>query len=142
LRRGSGFWTLRVPFLGIAPLVFAVESSGTSRYDSLQATVNKRMSGGVQFLAAYTLSRSVDSAQDSLGAAAFCVYGATVFGQQVFNNQNDVDAQRGPSDFDRRHRFVLSYVWQLPEPGGQRYLLTKLAEGWAFGDGPIVVEKR
>ena len=28
----------RVPFLGIAPLVFGVESIGTSRYDSLQAT--------------------------------------------------------------------------------------------------------
>ena len=47
----------RVPFLGVAPLVFAVESSGTSRYDSLQATVNKRLSHGFQFLAAYTLSQ-------------------------------------------------------------------------------------
>ena len=123
----------RVPFLGIAPLVFSVESIGTSRYDSLQATVNKRLSHGFQFLAAYTLSRSVDSAQDSLGSAAFGVYGATVFGEQVFNDQNDVAAQRGPSDFDRRHRFVLSYVWQLPEPAGDhRHLLSKVAEGWGF----------
>ena len=131
----------RVPFLGIAPLVFAVESIGTSRYDSLQATLNKRLSHGFQFLAAYTLSRSVDSAQDSLGSAAFGVYGATVFGEQVFNDQNDVAAQRGPSDFDRRHRFVVSYIWQLPEPAGDhRHLLSKLAEGWAAlgsRDAPI-----
>ena len=109
----------RVPFLGLAPLAFGVESVGRSRYDSLQATVNKRLSHGLQFLAAYTLSRSVDTAGDSLGSAAFGQYGAPVFGEQVFNDQNDVAAQRGPSDFDRRHRFVLNYVWQP-------------AAGWAF----------
>jgi Carboxypeptidase regulatory-like domain len=122
----------RVPFLGVGPLVFAVESSGTSRYDSLQATVNKRLSRGFQFLAAYTLSRSVDTAQDSLGSAAFGVYGATVFGEQVFNDQNHVAAQRGPSDFDRKHRFVLSGVWQVPQPPTRHGLLRTLAEGWAI----------
>jgi hypothetical protein len=123
----------RVPFLGVAPLVFGVESIGISRYDSLQATVNKRLSHGFQFLAAYTLSRSVDTGQDSLGSAAFGVYGATVFGEQVFNDQNDVGAQRGPSDFDRRHRFVVSYTWQLPEPAsGRRFSPSKLAGGWAI----------
>ena len=95
-------------------LCLASKAAGTSRYDSLQATLNKRLSHGFQFLAAYTLSRSVDSAQDSLGSAAFGIYGATVFGEQVFNDQNDLAAQRGPSDFDRRHRFVLSGTWQLP----------------------------
>jgi hypothetical protein len=61
------------------------------------------------------LSRSIDSAQDSLGSSGFGVYGATVFGEQVFNDQNDVAAQRGPSDFDRRHRFVVSGSWELPK---------------------------
>src|SRR5262249_42725859 len=71
----------RVPFLGVGPLVFRVESAGTSSYDSLQATLNKRMSHGLQLLTAYTLSRSIDSAQDSLGSAAFGLYGVTVFGE-------------------------------------------------------------
>jgi hypothetical protein len=123
----------RVPFLGVGPLVFGVESSGTSRYDSLQATINKRLSHGFQLLAAYTLSRSVDSAQDSLGSAAFGVYGATVFGEQVFNDQNDVAGQQGPSDFDRRHRFVLSGTWQLPQPAPhKRMSFRTLGEGWAI----------
>jgi len=122
----------RVPFLGIAPLVFGVESIGTSKYDSLQASVNKRLSRGFQFLAAYTLSRSVDTAQDSLGSAAFGVYGATVFGEQTFNDQNDVAAQRGPSDFDRTHRFVLSGTWQVPQPPTRHGLLSTLGEGWAI----------
>jgi Carboxypeptidase regulatory-like domain len=122
----------RVRFLGIAPLLFGVESIGASKYDSLQATVNKRLSHGVQFLAAYTLSRSVDTAQDSLGSAAFGVYGATVFGEQVFNDQNDPAAQRGPSDFDRRHRFVLSETWELPRPPNQKGWIGALAESWAI----------
>ncbi len=122
----------RVPFPGLAPLTFNVESIGTSRYDSLQATVNKRLRHGFQFLAAYTLSRSVDTAGDSLGSAAFGQYGIPIFGEQVFNDQNDVAAQRGPSDFDRRHRFVVNYTWQLREPGAHhRHALNKLAEGWA-----------
>jgi hypothetical protein len=125
--------TERVPFLGVAPLVFGLESTGTSRYDSIQATINKRLSHGLQFLAAYTLSRSVDDAQDSLGSAAFGVYGATVFGEQVFNNQNDLAAQRGPSDFDRTHRFVLSGTWELPQPANHPALsLATLAGGWAI----------
>jgi hypothetical protein len=41
-------------------------------------------------------------------------------------------AQRGPSDFDRTHRFVLSYTSILPQPGEpQQTLFDKLAEGWA-----------
>ena len=121
----------RVPFLGLAPLVFRLESSGTSRYDSLQATVDKRLSNGFQFLWAYTLSRSVDTAQDSLGSAAFGVYGATRFGEQVFNDQNDIAAQKGPSDFDRRHRLVLSGTWHLPEAAISNGMLSGLAKGWS-----------
>ena len=123
----------RVPFPGLAPLVFHVESSGTSSYNSLQGTINRRLSHGIRFLAAYTFSKSIDSAADSLGSAAFGLFGNPVFGEQVFNNQNDVAAQRSLSDFDRRHRFVLSYIWELPQPrshGG--FSFSKLAEGWAI----------
>jgi len=123
----------RVPFLGLAPLEFRLESSGNSKYNSLQATVNKRLSHRLQFLAAYTFSRSIDSAADTLGSAAFGFYGQPFFGEQVFNNQNSLAAQRGLSDFDRRHRFVLSYVWQLPQPANHGgFPLSTLAEGWAI----------
>lgn len=123
----------RVPFLGMAPLLFQVESSGTSNYNSLQATINKRLSHHIQFLASYTFSKSIDTVGDSLGSAAFGFYGNPIFGEQVFNNQNDVAAQRGLADFDRRHRFVVSYTWELPEPvSHSRFSFSKLAEGWAI----------
>src|SRR5262249_1293322 len=79
--------TERVPFLGIAPLEFRLESSANSSYNALQATVNKRLSQRLQFLAAYTFSKSIDSAADSLGSAAFGFYGDPFFGEQVFNDQ-------------------------------------------------------
>jgi hypothetical protein len=123
----------RVPFLGLAPLEFRLEGSGNSNYNSLQATVNNRLSHRLQFLAAYTFSRSIDSAGDTLGSAAFGFYGQPFFSEQVFNNQNSLAAQRGLSDFDRRHRFVLSYVWQLPQPANHSgFPLSTLAEGWAI----------
>jgi hypothetical protein len=123
----------RVPFPGIAPFVYRVESSGTSNYNSLEASVKKRMSHGLQFLAAYTLSKSIDSAGDSLGVAAFGLYGATISGEQVFNDQNNLAAQRGPSDFDRRHRLVFSYTWELPKPPKHHGpSFGTLAEGWAL----------
>ena len=122
----------RVPFLGIGPLEFHLEGSGNSNYNSLQATVNKRLSHRLQFLAAYTFSKSIDSAADTLGSVAFGFYGDPFFGEQVFNDQNDVRAQRGLSDFDRRHRFVLSYTWELPQPVSHKFAFSKMAEGWAI----------
>ena len=122
----------RVPFLGLAPLVSRLESSGTSSYNSLQATINKRLSYGLQFLAAYTFSKSIDTAGDSLGSAGLGLFGDPIVGEQVFNNQNDLAAQRGLSDFDRRHRFVASYTWELPQPKSHsRFSFSKLPEGWA-----------
>jgi hypothetical protein len=123
----------RVPFLGIAPPVFELRSDATCRYNSLQATIDKRFSNGFQFLAAYTLSKSIDTAGDSLGSSTFGFYGDPIFGEQTFNDQNNRSAQRGPSDFDRRQRFVLSYIWELPLPVDRRtVLLNRIEEGWSI----------
>ena len=116
----------RVPFSGSSRLPLGSRAAETRDYNSLQATINKRLSHGLQILAAYTFSKSIDTAGDSLGSAAFGVYGTPIFGQQVFNDQHNVAAQRGPSDFDRAHRFVLSYTWTLRQRGNhggsaQRY---------------------
>jgi Carboxypeptidase regulatory-like domain/TonB-dependent Receptor Plug Domain len=124
----------RVPFLGLAPLLFRVESAGTSDYNSLQTTIDKRLSHGLQFLAAYTLSKATDTAGDSLGSPARGFVGAPIVGELVFNDQNKpLAAQRGPSDFDRRHRFVFSGTWALTEPADHHHLsFRKFAEGWTI----------
>jgi len=122
----------RVPFVGLSPLLFRLESSGNSIYNSLQATLKKDMSHGFQFLAAYTFSKSIDDARDSLGAAIGGGFGIPILGQTVYNDQNNVVAQRGVSDFDRTHRLVISGTWTVPGPDhATSGLVQKLGNGWS-----------
>jgi Carboxypeptidase regulatory-like domain/TonB-dependent Receptor Plug Domain len=125
--------TERVPFVGLAPSVYRLESSGDSIYNSLQAMLKKNFSHGFQFLAAYTFSKSIDDAADTLGAAFAGAFGIPILGQLVYNDQNNIASQRGVSDFDRTHRFVLNCTWNLPNLVTNRNkFLAKLGSGWAL----------
>jgi hypothetical protein len=122
----------RVPFVGLSPLLYRLQSSGNSIYNSLQATLKKDMSHGFQFLAAYTFSKSIDDAGDSLGAAIAGTFGLPITGQVVYNDQNNVAAQRGVSDFDRTHRLVISGTWSVPGPDHAKSAsIQKLGNGWS-----------
>jgi hypothetical protein len=123
----------RVPFVGLSPLLYRLESSGNSIYNSLQATLKKDMSHGFQFLAAYTFSKSIDDAGDSLGAAIAGTFGLPIVGELVYNDQNNVAAQRGVSDFDRTHRLVISGTWNVPGPEhATSAAIRKLGSGWSI----------
>jgi Carboxypeptidase regulatory-like domain len=125
--------TERVPFVGLSPLEFRLESSGNSIYNSLQATLKKDMSHGFQFLAAYTFSKSIDDAGDSLGAAIGGGFGIPTLGELVYNDQRNVSAQRGVSDFDRTHRLVISGTWDVPGPEhATSATVQKLGNGWSI----------
>jgi carboxypeptidase family protein len=73
-----------------------------SHYHSLQATLSRRWGAGY-FQAAYTFSRSTDAT--SSGNTAL---------NTAFNDESDINSSRGLSDFDRPHRFVVSYRYELP----------------------------
>jgi hypothetical protein len=123
----------RVPFVGLAPFFPRLESSGNSSYNSLQATLKKDLSHGLQFLAAYTFSKSIDDAGDGLGAAVGGTFGLPIVGQVVYNDQNNVAAQRGVSDFDRTHRLVISGTWSVPGPlHATSATIRKLGSGWGI----------
>jgi len=126
--------TERVPFVGLSPpFIGRLESSGNSIYNSLQATLKKDMSHGFQFLAAYTLAKSIDDAGDSLGGATGGGFGLPIVGQLVYNDQNNVAAQRGVSDFDRTQRLVISGTWNVPGPrDATSATLRKLGDGWSI----------
>lgn len=81
-----------------------VQTTSLSTYDSLQMSVSKRFSTGLQFLAAYTYGRSYDYYS---GAALNEL--TNMPGDQVNWRSN-----RGRSDFNREQRFVLSGVYSLP----------------------------
>ena len=99
--RGSG---ARInPNVGaISPLVWQVSSV----YDALQVRLRKRLSRGVQIQGAYTFAKSLDTGSASVQTA----FTNTVSSLPLF----DPKLRRGPSDFDVRHNFVLSQLYELP----------------------------
>jgi hypothetical protein len=112
---------LRAPLQGVSITGFSMnESTANSSYDSLQMSLTERLSHGLQFLAAYTFAKSIDNASGSGGGAGIVGIvntGAVNDSSLILGNQNDSRANRGVSDFDRTHRFVWSYLWDLPKPG-------------------------
>jgi hypothetical protein len=83
-----------------------------SNYNALQVSLKKRFSQQFSFLASYTLSKTLDdvSSFNITGSAAQSTAGENDLAQNPF----DLGAERGRSIFDSRHRFVLSYEWNLP----------------------------
>lgn len=81
---------------------------GVSSYNSLQVSLNKRLSHGLSFQLGYVLSHSID---DGSGYEESSSQAAS--NPRAFNNYN-ATLSRGDSAFDARHRFVASYDYELP----------------------------
>ncbi len=113
-----GFGNLPAPGLGS----LLMESNSNSNYNSLQATLNKRFSKGLQMLLSYTYSHSID---DYSGTD---VSDITVTPGDLINQQKNY----ANSDFDRRQRFVASYLYNLPDAyhGGSAFG-KKLINSWS-----------
>jgi len=94
----------RVPFAGISPGSLLCNSSFNANYNSLQSSVTKRLSHGLEFLGSYTWSRNLDQTSGSSGSAVFETH-------LVTNDQTNFRQAYGPTDFDRTHRAVLSLVY-------------------------------
>jgi hypothetical protein len=99
---------LRAPYQGVDIFGFQqFQNSAHSAYNSLQISLTRRLSQGLQLLASYTYAKSIDNASGNVGGLDTTI---------ILGNQLDDRANRGVSDFDRTHRFVLSYLWDLPRP--------------------------
>lgn len=100
--------------------IYAQDTIATSSYNSLQASLERRLTNGLQFEVAYTFSKSIDGASSFENALKPICNG-------VLNN---FSCNRSLSLFDARHRLAISYLWELPVPkfsGGKGALLN----GWA-----------
>ena len=99
-------------------------SNARSEYHALQLSLNKRFSHGFSILSNYTWSRLRDNASgDGDGPA----------------NPFNLGADWGLSDFDLAHRFVTSFIWQLPEPAKQTKWMRHVFGGWQT-NGIITLE--
>ena len=99
-----------------------IESSVTSEYNALVLQANRRFNKGLQFQASYTLSKSTDTNQNS---ATFTQNNSPF---DVFDRSFD----NGPSNFDRRHKFVVSAVYAPNPYGGSNSLYNYLLNGWSI----------
>jgi hypothetical protein len=105
------------PNLGKAVLV---TGAGTSEYDAFQVQFDRRLSHGLQTLASYTWSHSIDDASaGSFGNSA----NALVPGLSA-------NANRGPSDFDIRNSFSIGLTYDVPTMRGTGFTKRILA-GWS-----------
>lgn len=101
------------------------ESSANANYNSLQTTVTRRLSKGLQGLVSYTWSHTLDDFSGQLSSLG------TSDVSPDFGNQNTFANSRGSADFDRRHRLVASFVYDLPKFYGGNNLAGKLFfNGW------------
>ncbi|MFL6332525.1 MAG: TonB-dependent receptor domain-containing protein [Pyrinomonadaceae bacterium] len=124
LFNAAGVGTGVIPYPSLGPIEYR-DNGGNSNYHGGELTVEKRFSRGFSFRTAYTYSKSIDYAQEHLAAG-----GTGSFTQ----NARDLRERRGPSDFDVTHRFVGSYIWELPFGKGHGYLndgpLAHVFGGW------------
>jgi outer membrane receptor protein involved in Fe transport len=124
LFNSNGVGTGIIPFPNLGPIEYR-DNGGNSNYHGGELTLEKRFSRGFSFRTAYTFSKSIDFAQEHLAS------GGT--GSFTQDSQN-LRERRGPSDFDVRHRFVASYIYELPFGKGRSYLndgaLSHVLGGW------------
>jgi hypothetical protein len=80
------------------------ENGFSSNYNGLQVILRKRFTNGLQFNANYTFSKSLDTLSDVF---------VSKLGSYPSDNEN-VQNDYGPADFDVKHRFVASFNYDLP----------------------------
>jgi hypothetical protein len=102
-------------------------SNVKSNYNSLQVRWEKRITHGLQFQASYTYSHALDYASSaSLGSQ----------NQGDFRDQRNPNLEYGNADFDVRHRFVFTYLYELPFGKGKKFggnasgLVNQIIGGW------------
>jgi hypothetical protein len=128
--KGTNLDILRAPnrtptglgIAGVPPFIWE-SSEGDSIMHSLTLRARKRMTNGIGAGATYTLARSTDNAS-SIGGS----------GGVVAQNDLDLEAERGLSSFDQRHRFAADVTYELPFGAKKRWFTAGMAAaifgGW------------
>jgi hypothetical protein len=91
-----------------------ITSGAGSNYNAAVVAFNRRLSHGLQLISSYTYSKSID--ENSLNTQGV-----------ILQNSLDLRGNRGLSDFDVRHRGVISGFYELPFRGN------RLVAGWEVG---------
>lgn len=99
---------------------YLITNSAESDYDALQLQFQRRMDKGLQALASYTWSHSIDN------ASAGSLYGNTANALLP----GLANANRGPSDTDIRHALAAAMIYNIPAPASSKFEKAVLS-GWS-----------
>lgn len=119
---GSGDIQSRRPYNAYARIRMIAPDTNTI-YHSLQSRYEHRFSRGLSFTAAYTWSKTIDDAGETINAGG-CV---------CQDPRNRGKAERAASVYDQRHRLVLGYVWEIPFAKSWTGPQGAVLGGWSFG---------
>jgi Carboxypeptidase regulatory-like domain len=106
------------PYQGFGNIQY-IEPAASSNYHSLQTSINRRFSRGLLLGVNYTWSKALGTTSEDLPNV------------QNFGAPHNLDQRRanyGPLNFDIRHNFNISWVWQTPKATQNRSL------GYALND--------
>src|SRR6202011_4662118 len=124
------------PFKGFID-IYENNNTGMSDYNALQVNVQKRPGGGrgvlknLTLLGNYTFSKAMEIALASNGGITDI--GASKGSGMPFGNPNQGHFETGPAPGqDRTHRFVASFVWDLPKMTGANHFVRAIVGGWQW----------
>jgi len=89
----------------LSQALFETCNCDNSSYHGLQLKLQKRVAHGLDLLATYTYAKELDNTE----------YGS------VYDNNLNWRADHGPANYDRKHTFTLSNVWELPFGRGRHW---------------------
>jgi hypothetical protein len=97
-------------------------NTGTSDYHALQLQFQRRLSAGLQALASYSWSHSIDTGSSSAGVGT---------AGSIYARGTDPNINRGDSDFDVRNAFSAGLTYDIPA-AKEKGLLRMVAGGWSI----------
>jgi hypothetical protein len=107
-----------------------IATTAQSTYNAGYVSLNKRLSHGLQFGLSYTYGKNISNNDESLNVA-----GLSPSSPQVPQDYFNYRAERSPSVFDRTHRFVAHYIYEIPwfkSGWAQAPVVKQVFSGWQF----------
>src|SRR5262249_4346134 len=126
---------LNVPLPGEGPIdprrpvpqlssIRTIRWNGWGKYNALTVRVERRFSAGLTLATNYAWSKSMDDASDP---------GPTAYEQNLPQDVRNLAAEKGLSSYDHRHRFVSSFVYELPTLKRVSGKMRSVLQGWQLG---------
>jgi hypothetical protein len=105
-------------------LVTSFPPIGSSTYHAGSVDLNRRFARGLMLRTNYTYAHNIDDSTNEL-------FSSVVNPRRPFDWQN-LRLDRGRSTLDIRHKFALSWIYELPNVNTESGLLKTLAHGWQW----------